>query len=328
MEEITPLISVIIPVYNVERYLKKCVDSVLCQEFSEIEIILVDDGSLDSSPHICDEYAVKDSRVKVIHKKNGGSSDARNYGIKGALGEYIMFLDSDDFWEGNNCLQNILSSIRERKPDIILYGCRDYYLRTDKMKISRLGYDIEYLRNHTIDENVKQLFESGLFPGAAWLIVVKKSCVLDNNIYFERGIKAEDYDWVINLFLHIHTMDAVNDSFYVYLKGRNDSITGTSDVKSIESLMFIIDKWHSVLNEQYFLRHIYLLNLLSFIFLTSLVIYSKLGVDDKKKMFQEIKSRDYILSYAKTKKIKLYSFLYRLLGVKLMSFLIRFKIGK
>lgn len=328
MEKIVPLISVIIPVFNVERYLHKCVDSVLCQQVSSIEVILVDDGSSDSCPRICDEYALKDPRVKVIHKKNGGSSDARNYGINNASGEYIMFLDSDDYWEGNNCLQNIFSSIKNREPDVILYGCKDYYWGTDEMKLSRSGYDIEYLRNHTTDENVKKLFESELFPGAAWLVVVKKSCILNNHIYFEQGIKAEDYDWLINLFLHINTMDAVSDTFYIYLKGRNDSVTGTSDVKSIQSLMFIIDKWYPILNKQFLLRNVYLLNLLSFIFITSLVIYSKLGDENKKKIFQKIKSRDYILNYAKTKKVKLLSFLYRFLGMNLMSSIIRLKSRK
>lgn len=97
--EIVPLCSVIIPVYNVEQYLHTCVDSVLAQNFENFEIILVDDGSPDNCPQICDEYAAKDNRIKVIHKKNGGVSSARNMAIDNANGEYITFLDSDDFWQ-------------------------------------------------------------------------------------------------------------------------------------------------------------------------------------------------------------------------------------
>ena len=89
--------SIIVPVYNVEKYLRECIDSILCQTFTDFELILVDDGSKDESGKICDEYAEKDNRIKVIHKENGGQSTARNCGVKESSGKYIVFLDSDDF---------------------------------------------------------------------------------------------------------------------------------------------------------------------------------------------------------------------------------------
>ena len=91
-------VSIIIPVYNSEKYLKQCVDSILRQEFQDFEVILVDDESKDSSPLICDEYARKDDRVRVIHKKNGGTADSRNAGLKMASSDYITFMDNDDYW--------------------------------------------------------------------------------------------------------------------------------------------------------------------------------------------------------------------------------------
>ena len=93
------MISVIVPVYKVEPYLRRCVDSILAQSYTNLEIILVDDGSPDNCPAICDKYAEKDDRVRVIHKPNGGLSDARNYGMAVATGEYVMFVDSDDWIE-------------------------------------------------------------------------------------------------------------------------------------------------------------------------------------------------------------------------------------
>ena len=93
----TPKISVIIPVYNTEKYLHRCIDSVLAQTYQDFELLLIDDGSKDSSGAICDEYAAKDTRVRVFHKENGGVSDTRNYGLDLAQGKYLMFLDSDDF---------------------------------------------------------------------------------------------------------------------------------------------------------------------------------------------------------------------------------------
>ena len=104
------LISVIVPVYNVESYLSRCVDSIVEQTYHDLEIILVDDGSTDGSPQICDDYATKDSRIKVIHKKNGGEGDARNCGVVSSHGEYMSFVDSDD-WLTPNAIEVLYHSM-------------------------------------------------------------------------------------------------------------------------------------------------------------------------------------------------------------------------
>ena len=111
------MISIIVPVYNVERYLARCVDSVLGQTYPSWELILVDDGSFDRSPAICDEYAGRDGRIKVVHKKNGGLSSARNVGLDMMRGEYVTFLDSDDYW--HPCyLEILLNFVEEKQADI------------------------------------------------------------------------------------------------------------------------------------------------------------------------------------------------------------------
>ena len=115
-----PLFSIIVPIYNVERYLEQCIESVLAQDYQNYELILVDDGSPDNSIDICTKYAKQYSNIVFIHKINGGLSDARNAGIKLARGEYLMFLDSDDYWEGTSILSD-LSKISEENPDLIIY---------------------------------------------------------------------------------------------------------------------------------------------------------------------------------------------------------------
>ncbi len=112
-------ISVIVPIYNVEEYLNKCLDSILHQTFTNYELILIDDGSTDSSSQIADEYAVKDDRIRVIHKKNGGLSDARNYGLDKATGKYICFIDSDD-WIEETYLEELLHLAKEQEADIVI----------------------------------------------------------------------------------------------------------------------------------------------------------------------------------------------------------------
>ena len=106
-----PLISIIIPVYNVEAYIAECIESVLNQSYRNLELILVDDGSQDNSAKICREYSLNDSRIKFLQKENGGASDARNLGLENAKGEYVTFLDSDDYWEGNGALVALVNII-------------------------------------------------------------------------------------------------------------------------------------------------------------------------------------------------------------------------
>ena len=114
----TPVISIIVPVYNVEKYLSRCVDSILAQTFRDFELILVDDGSTDNSAEICNKYAAKDSRIKVIHKENGGQSSARNNGLEIAIGKYIGFVDSDD-WISTDCFEYLYTLIEKFNADAV-----------------------------------------------------------------------------------------------------------------------------------------------------------------------------------------------------------------
>ena len=125
-------VSFIVPVYRVEKYLEQCVNSVLNQTYQNIELILVDDGSPDNCPKMCDEYAFEDNRVKVVHKPNGGLSDARNAGLSVATGEYIIFMDSDDFWTSNNHLEQLMNIVKTNSDcDFIGFNCSYYYSDTD-----------------------------------------------------------------------------------------------------------------------------------------------------------------------------------------------------
>ena len=120
-------ISIIIPVYNSTLYLKQCVESILAQTYHNFEILLVDDGSTDDSPMICDEYAKKDDRIVTIHKQNGGTSDARNVGLEKASGDYITFMDNDDYWSDPDALCDIIKVISETEPDVEMHAKMVYW---------------------------------------------------------------------------------------------------------------------------------------------------------------------------------------------------------
>ena len=129
MTEHTPFFSVIIPIYNVEPYLRECVDHVLAQSFRDLEVILVDDGSPDGCGDICDAYAQADPRVRVIHKPNGGLSDARNAGLRIAVGAYILFLDSDDYWEDLSALERCHRELTaaDCAADLLIFQAKLFY---------------------------------------------------------------------------------------------------------------------------------------------------------------------------------------------------------
>ena len=184
------LISVIIPVYNVEEYLHECVDSVLCQTYGNFEIILVDDGSTDSSGKICDEYVEKDERVTVIHQKNGGPSITRNTGLENANGKYIYFLDSDDYIE-NNALELLVNAAESNAADLVFFDAHSF---TDDGSDIKQGYivncDYETKSGY---ELLTELHKNKDYHCAIYLLFIKHQLLTDNKISFlESAYCSED----------------------------------------------------------------------------------------------------------------------------------------
>ncbi len=175
--ESLPLISIIVPVYNVRAYLRKCLDSICGQTYKNLEIVVVDDGSTDGSGEICDEYAQLDNRVKVIHSKNGGLSSARNIGLNNALGEYIGFVDSDD-WIDYDMYEFLWELLNTRKADLAI--CSHYIEKQNKTKVKYVSNEVteltstkairllsedKIIRNYACDKLFKRyLFEELRFP--------------------------------------------------------------------------------------------------------------------------------------------------------------------
>jgi glycosyltransferase involved in cell wall biosynthesis len=310
-----PLISIIIPVYKVEAYLHKCVNSVLDQDFKDIEVLLVDDGSPNNCPAICDAFAKKDARVTVIHKKNGGLSDARNEGIKIAQGEYLMFLYSDDYWEGKDSLSNLVHSMQRTKADIILYGAKDVFLENKTIRLSRGNYDIEAIRKGR-DSAIRSLFATNHFPGSAWILAIKRSLVIQNELFFVTGIKAEDIDWLIHSFSKAKSFDAVNDAFYMYIKNRPGAITTTADSKSALDILFSVSKWRTELEKDLSVTNTYLLSYLAYQYITAYIIYASVPANEKRILYAELQKNSGILKYAQGKKTVLSRTVIELFGIE------------
>lgn len=226
------IFSVIVPIYNVEKYLRECIDSVLSQNFEDYEIILVNDGSPDNCGKICDEYGDKYSHIKVIHKENGGLSDARNFGMKAASGDYLIFLDSDDFWEGTNVLSDLFEIIkRDHNPDVILHG----YTRVGvAIKEEHLS-DLIIKENNNFINDFEYLVSKGIYYNSIWTKVLKRKLLLENNLFFEKGLLHEDIPYCFDLVFYINSYSIYPSNFYQY-RVRESSITAHINRKNIEHL--------------------------------------------------------------------------------------------
>jgi glycosyltransferase involved in cell wall biosynthesis len=210
---LNPAITVIVPVYNAEEYLHKCINSILNQTFSGFELLLINDGSTDSSGKICDEYANTDIRIKVYHKENGGVSSARNVGINNSNGDFLIFVDSDDYIE-TKMLEDMYRNSQITKSDIV--GC-DFYQEYENLSI----YTSAYFENR--QEFLRAVIRN--YWGVMWKILVKNDLYKKNNIQFPKNIDGgEDYFVCINLLFYANKVSCINKAYYHYNRINFNSI--------------------------------------------------------------------------------------------------------
>ncbi|MEG0826217.1 MAG: glycosyltransferase family 2 protein [Erysipelotrichaceae bacterium] len=220
MEEI--LISIIIPVYNSEKYLIKCLDSILNQNAFNIEVIAIDDASTDKSPEILDEYKKRKSNVNVIHlKKNGRQGAARNQGIRAAKGRYISFVDSDD-WIDKGMYDEVIHKIASY-PDLVLIS-ENYRNFSDNTEILSLNLDSEFLKslhkNKLNNNDIEQLIFKGC---GVCLTIFKRSLLIENNVFFPEGVSYEDNYFVPLAVAYAKNLEFINQPFYHYRENINST---------------------------------------------------------------------------------------------------------
>lgn len=214
--------SVVVPIYGVEQYLDRCVDSLIHQSFQDLEIILVDDGSLDRCRDMCDDYQRMDTRVKVIHKVNGGLSDARNAGLKIAKGEYVLFVDADDYIDLKTCEQ--FAAFADGACDILI---GDAVVEGDDDGKIRL----EHIQNSSNINGKQYLLEAHRqrkMPVEVWLNAYRREFLLDQELFFKKGILHEDEQFIPRVFLKAEKTVYTGISFYHYIL-REQSITRSPD---------------------------------------------------------------------------------------------------
>ncbi|EFX38341.1 glycosyltransferase, group 2 family protein [Streptococcus parasanguinis ATCC 903] len=256
-----PLLTVVIPVYNVERYLKRCIESVLAQEWKDYEIILVDDGSTDHSPQICDDYVKAYDFISVIHKENGGLSEARNTGISHAKGEYVYFPDSDDWIEPDTFIA-LAEALESQDFDIISFN-REFVKGEEDAIVS----EPEVTQVFEGKDAFVQMLKHTYITGFANDKIYRKSLFIDNNILFPSRKYYEDLGTNYKLFLSAQKVYATNQKYYHYLIDNPDSITQSWNEKKFRDMfgfykeMFYSDFVRSQLNqEELHLSQLYYVN--------------------------------------------------------------------
>lgn len=269
-----PRLSFIVPVYNVAPYLRKCVDSLIMQDCEDYEIILVDDGSTDECPQICDELAVTYENIRVIHQENAGLSAARNAGLKVAKGEYVCFVDSDDYWE-ENVLGGLMEQVEREKLDVLRFDYQNVKLKAYPRPLPKgkgvnagkmiLGeYEVfepnktpRYIdRKDEIVDGETYLNTRMGYACYAVMFVLKRSLLiyeLGNDCLFTEGIHFEDVDWLPRMMLRAKRVNSTQKVVYNYFirQGSITQVLGNREKirRNIEDRMKIIETYSNYMEQ-------------------------------------------------------------------------------
>lgn len=213
-------ISAIVPVYNAEKYLKRCVDSILGQTYGDIELILIDDGSKDGSPALCDAYRKADSRVIVEHCTNGGVSSARNKGLSLATGAFVSFVDSDDYLAAD-AYEKLIMKAEEKDADVVY---SDYALVRED---GRLDYCTSCAIGETLHDTISNRLLQETYPGTIWnYLLIRRDLIVRNGLSFAKTFSiGEDFIFCIKAYLAAEVIAKVEEPLYYYYLGNNQSAT-------------------------------------------------------------------------------------------------------
>ena len=319
--------SVIIPVYNVSTYLRRCVESVQKQTYTDMEIILVDDGSTDDSGQICDDLATEDVCIQVIHKQNGGLSDARNAGLRLAKGEYVLFLDSDDVWLLPDGLEKIEEALQNNPTDLLLFKRVDLYPpKADTLSVENCrqsierDYDTTFIYSHTAIEVFSQLVRTQRFNMSACFQVIRRALLTDNDIYFPVGMLSEDVDWSLRLWQKVETVQALNLNIYGYWH-RHGSITTTYSIRNLRCYDQMFTTWInrlSSLNERYAKA---VAGYLAGLYVSCLYQYKQIAVQDRDEAKNILHRHQSLLQYSQNAKAHRAAIVYHFCGFYVMLYL-------
>lgn len=329
------LVSIIVPVYNAETFLSKCIESIIQQDYDSIEILLIDDGSKDNSLKICQEYSDKYENVKVFSKKNTGVSDTRNYGIKRSNGKYICFVDSDDYLE-ENYVSLMVKTIEKDNTDLVIATYNvvgDNNFKTDLEALKK----IKGIRNkEEVLKKIINIEENNCIFGYIWRCLYKKDIIYSNKILFETMRMSEDYLFLVEYINACNLISVIDDSIYNYRINKY-SVTSKYISTLLDDMICVNDKiYNSIVknNEDLYSSYIGIVCNTYLCYIQNVAKSKKLETDlktinkNKKKYFDKSlrERKKYNIKFRKKLKIALFLFDLKLEWLYIVLFRIRRKL--
>lgn len=321
--------SIIVPVYKTEQYLPQCVDSILAQDFKDFELILVDNESPDACPGICESYARKDIRVKVIHKKHGKAASARNVGMKAAQGEYLCFLDSDDFWAHEKVLSKINEKLEQNPVDILELYYQFYYESTKKY-FTPMHLEFTGFENMTNEEKIDFLIKNDRLNPSAWGMCISRDYVEKHQGYFNENRIIEDIEWCIRLFKENPKIDILPEAVYIYRKDREGSVTSKTNFEKTSDHCYVIENAPTILDDEHNPIHAILMSYVVYQALIALALTYRKSATLTKQQKQGIRNRlkvfckQYMKKYHQHPKVKKAWLVYKVFGYSVMARILGF----
>lgn len=309
-------VSIIIPAYNLEDYLVQCIESIETSKSSSYEVIIVDDGSTDSTPTIIKRFEDKYRNIKAINKENGGVSSARNIGLLNAQGEYIVFVDGDDFLKEKS-VDQLIGYLQKNTNDLdVLFLDTMTYDSSGKSELINYGFDKSIFKNGNKKEILKHIATLSKFPGLPHSKVIKKKMLIDNDIVFNESYRnSEDVDWVIAILLNSNSFAYELIKFHYYRIKRTGSLSNTIEPDSIKHMLSLINNWVDRSRKSNYIQYkdiIY--NYLSYVYMV--IMFNIADLKDHN-FVKDVKSYAWILDYATYKSVILTKKFKNIFGFKL-----------
>ena len=324
--------SVIVPIYNVESYLKDCINSILKQTYSNYEIILVNDGSTDKSPKICDEFAKKygSEKIKVIHKDNGGLSSARNAGIKTARGKFLMFIDSDDYFSDNDFFNKAHKILCKESTDLLLWGCVKRWASNGHIIDKKQYEGLNKINGLSKEKALEWMVRNNKLAISAWLCSISRSFVEKHRLYFDAMLKREeDIEWFFHVLSKIPRLYGMNALPYVYRVRENSICTGEKKSGFCKYRQGAIEKSIAhisacTISERY--RNILYAGISYHYYVLIAQIPDEPDKRVKKETFKKVKRLKALQKYTLGRKEKICWIVVKLLGIKMGAYVLNCKI--
>ena len=314
-----PFFSIIVPVYNVDTYLRECIESILSQSFNDYEMLLIDDGSTDNSGKICDEYGLSNrDKVRVIHKENGGLSDTRNVGISKAEGKYILFVDSDDYIAPQSLNIFYEKLCKCKFVDVLITRFMQVYSNAP-VKNMDAEMPVGILNGGSKEKVIAWIFQKSQNTWPAQRYIVNGDFIRRNQLLFKKGFLHEDIDWTAKLFFYAEQFACIDYYWYAHRIGRMGSITTKPRVKRILDIIEIVnlnvnDPRYETLEATS--KKIVFNRLVASLY-SSISLYKIFDQDEKRKIENALKQTSRILKYSQLTRHRIFWLFSNVFGFKL-----------